>query len=215
MGVSICSIHNFESPLCALAGFFFTGSCFLFSLEFCLIVPGSSFFSLVEWWNVVSVFLIKPGIYVEVPGSCPLTVLLASVESCPTPRSRIWACASAPCQELSFRSSGSKWIKVITVFAFSVEHGNDGGGGVPCSSGTAVMHHNGEPLKALPLPQCLWGRGGGWLLEAQDPAEDWGSPDSAAPSSFTPAFQLATSAFTNYTTHFKLLLCCSLAVQSR
>lgn len=101
---------------------------------------------------------------------------------------------------------------MITVFAFSVEPGNDGGGGVPYSSGTAVMHHNGEPLKALPLPQCLWGMGGGWLLEAQDPAEDWGSPDSAAPSSFTPAFQLATSAFTNYTTHFKLLLCCSLAV---
>lgn len=64
-------------------------------------------------------------------------------------------------------------------------------GGVPCSQAPLLcsLHHKSASqwatLRLFPLPQCLWDMGRGWWLEVQDPADDWGSPNSAAPSSFS------------------------------
>lgn len=83
-------------------------------------------------------------------------------------------------------------------------------GGVPCSQAPLLcsLHHKTASqwatLRLFPLPQCLWDMGRGWRLEVQDPADDWGSPNSAAPSSFTLPLQHATPGFHNFTTCFRL-----------
>lgn len=51
-------------------------------------------------------------------------------------------------------------------------------------------------LRLFPLPQCLWGMGRGWWLEAQDPAEDWGSPTLQPPAVSHCPFRKPHQAFT-------------------